>query len=115
MNRLSSCRRAPFGGRGILVSAEDAVEMLHTAEAALEGNFSARATLLPEELPRPRDATPQDEFDHAGPDVLAKKPHQRARREIRHARNRFNPEALGEMRLNVGHGPAEGKIGRAHV
>jgi len=43
--------------------------------------------------------------------VLAKKPHQRARREIRHARNRFNPEALGEMRFDVGHGPAEGCLG----
>ena len=75
--------------------------MLHTAEAALEGNFSARATLLPEELPRPRDAAPQDEFHHAGPDVLAKEPHQRARREIRHVRNRFNREALGENIVNA--------------
>jgi hypothetical protein len=75
--------------------------MLHTAEAALEGDLSAGAAALLEKLPRSRDATPQDEVHDARPDLLAEKPHQRARREIRRLRNRFNRETLGQMSLDV--------------
>lgn len=73
---------APSGRRSPLEAAENAIEMLHTAKATFESDFGAGATLLPEQLPRPRAPAGLDEIHHRGADLLAKESHERARRQV---------------------------------
>ena len=95
----------PFGA--VFNAAEDAVEMLHAAEATLEGDFATGAVTLLEKLPGAGDAALLDELNHADSNFSPKEPDQGARRKRCGARDPLEREPLAEVRFDVSHGAPE--------
>jgi hypothetical protein len=56
--------RSPLGGRNILQPAEDAIEVLYAAKAAIVSNLSASRIALLEKSARFGDAAAEDEVHH---------------------------------------------------
>ncbi len=91
---------APLPRRHILEPAEDAVEVLHAAETALERNFQTGMIGVLKQITRARNAPALNEFDCARSDFPFEEPHQAAAGDVRSAGNGCQGDSLRQVHLD---------------
>jgi hypothetical protein len=91
---------APTSRRHLFEAAEDAIKMLHAAEAGLKSDFRTSVIRMLEQIAGAGDASAHYEFDDAASDFPLEEPHQRPRGDVGGARDRGQREPFCKMRLD---------------